>query len=88
MAGTGTWGLLVGAGGVLLFVLSSPPAPKATMPVAMNHVSAQRFGFPGAPREAPNGAVSGSVPPAFHIPRWLWSTSSEEGTLCLAHTLG
>lgn len=39
------WGGL--AGGALLFVLAQPPAPKATMPVAMNHISAQRFGFPG-----------------------------------------
>lgn len=35
------------AGGALLFVLAQPPAPKATVPVAMNHISAQRFGFPG-----------------------------------------
>lgn len=43
-----TYGGLLGgaAGGALLFVLAQPPAPKATMPVAMNHISAQRFGFP------------------------------------------
>lgn len=38
-----------GAGRALLSVSSQPPAPKATMPVAVNDTSAQRFGFPGAP---------------------------------------